>query len=88
MILLVLFTSSASFAESGYGDLGIILDAVVARPAGIASMVVGTVFYIIALPFTASSGTTDKAAQELIVDPFNYTFLRPIGDYDNYVDRK
>jgi hypothetical protein len=44
---------------------------------------IGTVFFIGSLPFSVVSGSTGKAAKTLVGDPFNYTFTRPLGDFDS-----
>jgi hypothetical protein len=55
-------------------------DTVVARPLGIASIIVGTAFFIVALPFAITSGTTKETADTLIGEPFRFTFDRPVGE--------
>lgn len=44
---------------------------------------VGSAVFIVALPFSIPSGSVGLTAHVLIVEPFNYTFLRPIG-YPDY----
>jgi hypothetical protein len=56
-------------------------DLVFGRTLGLAAMVVGTGFFIISLPFSATGGNTDMAAQRLVADPARYTFQRPLGDF-------
>lgn len=78
--LLLIFVSTPAFAyEDNPGT--IIMDTVLARPVGLAAIVVGTAFFVVALPFTAASGSTAPTAQALIVEPFKYTFNRPLGDF-------
>ena len=36
-----------------------------------------------ALPFTIPSGSVEKSAHELIVRPAEYTFKRPLGDFND-----
>jgi hypothetical protein len=43
-------------------------------------MGVGLVGALVALPFAALSGSTDRVKQRLIVEPFEYTFKRPVGN--------
>ncbi len=57
------------------GDIAII------RPIGIGCLIVGTAAYIVALPFAAMGGNAGEATQKMVVDPFNYTFKRPLGDF-------
>jgi len=58
------------------------VDLVVARPLGLVSTVIGTAGFILALPFTIPTGTVDDTAREWIGDPLEYTFNRPLGDFD------
>jgi hypothetical protein len=41
--------------------------------------VLGTGIWVVGLPFTLISGSTEQAAQKLIVEPAEYTFTRPLG---------
>jgi hypothetical protein len=54
-------------------------DVFVLRPFGIAATVLGSVTFVVALPFTLLSRSVDKAAQRLVVDPAKFTFVRPLG---------
>ena len=47
--------------------------------------VISTAFFIVALPFTLSSGSTGDAWETLVEEPFKFTFIRPLGQFD---DRK
>jgi hypothetical protein len=55
------------------------VDLLVARPGGLAAMVLGTTIFVVGLPFTLINGSTEQAAQQLIGDPASYTFARPLG---------
>jgi hypothetical protein len=55
------------------------VDLLVARPGGLAATVLGTVIFVVGLPFTLINGSTEQAAQQLIGDPASYTFARPLG---------
>lgn len=54
-------------------------DLLIARPGGLAATVLGTAVFIVGLPFTLISGSTEQAAQKLVVEPAQYTFTRPLG---------
>ncbi len=58
----------------------IVLDVLIARPLGIASLALGTVIFIVALPYTIPSWTIGRTADKLVADPFRFTFLRPVGE--------
>ena len=56
-------------------------DAVVARPLGLVSMVVGSVFFVVSLPFSALGGNTGEAAEKMVIAPTRFTFNRPLGEF-------
>jgi hypothetical protein len=82
ILLTVLIVSSPTFATSGFDEEHVMADALIARPLGLASIVVGATFFVISLPFSVISGNSDKATKVLLVKPINYTFKRPIGVFD------
>jgi hypothetical protein len=55
------------------------VDLVVVRPLWFVGTVLGTVAFVVSLPFTALGGNTSEAAQKLVVAPAKYTFVRPLG---------
>lgn len=59
-----------------------ILDALVVRPFGLAACAVGLVGALIVSPFAATSESGPTAGQELLVKPFEFTFKRPLGQFD------
>jgi hypothetical protein len=64
----------------------VIVDTVVVRPACFAVTVVGTAFFVVALPFAAISKSTKSTAQALVVKPAKATFTRPLGQFDELSD--
>ena len=56
-------------------------DLVLIRPLGIAATIVGTVFYVVAYPFSAMGGNTEESYQKLVVEPAKHTFKRPLGEF-------
>ncbi len=60
----------------------IIFDALVLRPLGLASMVVGAGTAALACPWAESSNSEDRVQRELLQKPYWYTFSRPLGDID------
>jgi len=44
--------------------------------------------FIVALPFSLPSGSVEKSGQLLVEDPFQYTFARPLGDFDYKVGQQ
>src|SRR5690554_7859931 len=81
----LLLAGNVMAAEANYGyqehveDPGIFAmvgDLIIARPIGAAITAVGAAAFIVSLPFTALTGNTAKAGQELIVRPGRETFMR------------
>ena len=54
-------------------------DIVFIRPLGLAGTAVGSVFYVVSLPFTLLGGNAGEAGKKLVVEPAAYTFARPLG---------
>ena len=54
------------------------------RVLGLGLMVVGTAFFIVALPFALTSGSTGDAWDALVVEPFQFTFTRPLGKFEDW----
>ena len=57
-------------------------DGLIARPMGLVSAVLGAATFVVTLPFTIPSIGVDRAAKKLIAEPLQYTFKRPIGQFD------
>jgi hypothetical protein len=57
-------------------------DAIVVRPACLVATAVGSVVFVVALPWAALSKSVKKTADALVVKPANATFTRPMGDVD------
>jgi len=65
--------------EPGGGEM--IYDMVVLRPAGIVATAVGSVFWLVTLPFSALGNNTDTATKKLVKEPAAFTFKRPLGEF-------
>ena len=61
-----------------------VFDVLLLRPLGIASLAAGTVFFVVALPFTLPSRSVGVSARRLVAEPFKFTFTRPIGERPEY----
>lgn len=85
MMIFMLLSSAAVFAEDTHDEEDAIFDVIAARPVGFVTLSIGTAFFIASLPFDIISGSTDKAEKALVADPFNYTFTRQVGDFDNSI---
>ena len=58
-------------------------DGLVARPLGLVASVLGAAVFVVTLPFTLPSHSVHSAAKELVAVPAQYTFKRPLGQFDN-----
>lgn len=85
MAALLLAPMAATAAENGTSTEGgpgaMTADVVLARPLGIAATAVGTAVFVVSLPFSALGGNTGQAAKALVADPFQFTFMRPLGRF-------
>jgi hypothetical protein len=90
LIILALFIFAAAPTPSFAADTmqnepsssAIIFDVILARPLGLAGAVLGTGFFVIALPFSVTTGSVGITARKLIGEPLAYTFGRPLGQMD------
>ena len=51
------------------------------RPFGAAATILGSVVFVISLPFTAIAGVVPTAGKKLVADPFNFTIVRALGTW-------
>jgi len=56
-----------------------VADLVIARPLLIAATIIGAGLFVVALPFTALSGSVDRAGKALVVEPGRAAFVRCLG---------
>ena len=54
------------------------------RVLGLGLIVVGTAFFMVALPFALTSGSTGDTWDALVVEPFQFTFTRPLGKFEDW----
>jgi hypothetical protein len=54
-------------------------DLVVARPIGVVVTAVGSVAFVLALPFSALGGNVEESAEALVMGPARETFQRCLG---------
>jgi hypothetical protein len=62
-------------------------DAVVGRPLGLVSLVLGFGVFVVSSPFSAMGGNIGEAWGTLVVNPAKFTFTRPLGEIDTPQDR-
>jgi hypothetical protein len=58
-------------------------DFLLERPAGLCLTVTGMVAFIATLPFSALGGNAAETARKFVVRPFRYTFVRPLGHFED-----
>ncbi len=67
--------------DEGISGEAMVADFVFVRPLGIVAVAVGSVFFIVSLPFSLLGGNSKDAAKKLVFDPAKFTFSRPLGDF-------
>ena len=91
LLALLLAVANAVFAtaavaadiDDNYGlsrSEAIFIDGLLVRPAMVVTTAVGVVAFVATLPFSILGGNVDEAGQKLVVEPAEYTFVRPLGD--------
>ena len=84
--LLVISFGSAAMAEEYFEAAepnggAMVFDFAFVRPIGIIATAVGSVFYVVSLPFSALGNNVDMAGEKLVKDPAAFTFKRPLGQF-------
>ena len=74
---------SGVLPEERPGAFAMVIDVPI-RILGLGLAGVGTAFFIVALPFALSSGSTGDAWDALVADPIQFTFTRPLGKFDEW----
>jgi hypothetical protein len=78
---------STTSALAGTKDaVDVVADTILVRPACIVSAAVGSVLWVVALPFSVPSKSTKSTAKVLIDKPVKAAFVRPLGDIDGLMD--
>jgi hypothetical protein len=77
--LVIPATGFAQEVEEEPSPLAMAGDALIARPLGIAITAVGTVIYLVTLPFSLAGGNAGDAGKALVVYPAEATFVRCLG---------
>ena len=69
----------AAGTERQLGAAGMIIDGLVVRPLGLVATVLGTVAFVVTLPFSALGGNVEEASENLVTKPMAFTFSRCLG---------
>ena len=75
---------SGALPEERPGAFAMVIDVPI-RILSLGLAMVGTAFFIVALPFALSSGSTGDAWDALVAEPFQFTFTRPLGKFENWM---
>jgi hypothetical protein len=86
IVLCVSLISMCGVNTSRASGIAAIGDVVVVRPVSLVATVLGSVFFVVALPFAAASKSIKETANTLVVEPAQFTFTRPVGDFSSYDD--
>ena len=62
--------------------VAMITDVVIARPAGLGILLLGSAAFVVSYPFTKLSGNVDEARKTLVEAPYKITFKRKLGARD------
>ncbi|MBE9537086.1 MAG: hypothetical protein IMF07_07885 [Proteobacteria bacterium] len=85
-LVLIPFATTAmaegTYQEENGKGLEMTVDILLARPLGIVATVVGSAVFLVSLPFSALGGNAKEAGKVLVVEPFSFTFTRPLGDFN------
>ena len=82
-LALVIGNASAAIPEERPDGFAMVMEVPI-RLVSMGLMVIGTAVFIVSLPFALTSGSTGDAWTGLIVDPFEFTFTRPLGKFDDW----
>lgn len=58
-----------------------VADFVLVRPFAILGLGVSTLAFGLSYPFAAWGNNADQAKEKMVVDPYEYAFKRPLGDF-------
>lgn len=88
LFTLLLSTASVSFADYRYDsqqldDQDVIVDLFMVRPLGILGSGIGLVAQGVGLLFSVPGENFAETGEVLVEDPLNYTFNRPLGEFDS-----
>ncbi len=65
-----------------------LFDLLVLRPLGIGACALGIAVSIVSIPFNLANPNPEYVTKKFITEPFEYTFLRPLGKKGPVAERK
>ena len=81
--VLSLCMAGTTYADETRDPAMVVADAIVVRPFCLVATVLGSAFFVIALPFAAGSHSVNKVADVLVKGPARATFTRPLGNFES-----
>lgn len=92
LLALVLMSSNAVFVPTAaaadmYGVRNdasggsMLADTFLVRPVMLGATALGLVTFVVTLPFSAIGGNMGDAGKTLVMNPAEYTFVRPLGKF-------
>ena len=78
-LLLAFSSTGLEAAERKAPDAIAIVVDIPLRVFGIGATVIGSGVFLVVLPFALTSGSTGATWDALVVSPFRFTFVRPMG---------
>jgi hypothetical protein len=82
MALCIMLSSSLAFGDQD-DPIDVLFDSLLFRPLGAVTLVGGAIAYVISLPVAALTDSTETIKRELLTEPYEYTFVRPIGEIES-----
>jgi hypothetical protein len=81
LCIATLSLGSVNVCRAEDNSVAAITDVVLVRPGCFVATVLGSAFFVVALPFAAASGSIKQTADTLVITPAQATFTRPVGDF-------
>lgn len=82
-VAITMLSASSARAFYQYASTEMVAaDALIVRPISFVGTVLGSVAFVVTLPFTAPCHGVHTAAEALVVKPAQYTFTRELGDVE------
>jgi len=74
---------SAESNPHGPSGLDMAADLIIGRPVLLATTIVGSAIWLVALPFSALGGNVEESTEALVIGPAKATFVRCLGCSSN-----
>ncbi len=88
LAVLIVFVHSIAFTagekhpklDPDTASADVMVDIVCTRPIGFIGLIAGSILYLVTLPIAVATKSMDRTQQAFVIDPYEYTFERPLGD--------